>query len=346
MPKMYSFRRFRTTAAIASLAVGSLLVAGCSDGSSAPEGTTPDAETSAPEETTPEATADEDGVAAGSGLEEVHAKIEALELDTDLAAMVPEYFTDRGKLVVAARSAAPYFVVNPGNEYSGLNVDLNTSISLLLGLEIDYLQTTSDATVPGLQAGRLDMSAPMGDFLERQEEVDFVDYAKSEVSALSMVENGLNIQQSSDLCGYVVAIEQGAATEKTVARVAENCAAAGEEEPTTDSYPDKNAALLAVQSGRADLLLAPFASNAAVSNESPDMFVSEPLSDALEFPGGGAIYGIATAKGNGLAEVVLAAIERLVEHGIYDELFTAYGIDKAKLDPAEVIINGGSEQVS
>lgn len=112
------------------------------------------------------------------------------------------------------RPAAPYVVVKPGNQYSGLAIDIYQEVGRQLGLKVNYVETSFDALVPGLQSKRIDMTAPMGDYLDRQDEVDFVDYAKSEVSALSLVERKLSVKSSADLCGKAVAIEVGAATEK------------------------------------------------------------------------------------------------------------------------------------
>lgn len=324
MPGRLSRVSMATTAVVAL----SLGLAGCGKGAST-------------KSTVPESASA--GGGATAGVAAVQAQIARLAKDGKLAAEVPDYYRGRGKLIVAARSAAPYFMVSPGPKYSGINVDLDTAIGRLLGLQITYLETTSDAVVPGLDSRRLDLSAPMGDFTDRQAKVDFVDYAKSEVSALTKKPSKSSVKSSSDLCGLTIGIEQGAATEEAVTRIGQVCTSAGKKAPTTNSYPNKNAAVLAVQSGRADLLLAPFASNAEVSNKNPQQFESQPLSDALKLPGGGAVYGMATTKGAGLDKIVLAALKELVARGIYDELFKAYGIEKAKLDHDQIVINGGTE---
>ncbi len=259
------------------------------------------------------------------------------------AADVPAYYRDKGTLEVGVRSAAPYVVVKPNDEYSGLAIDIYEEVGRQLGLEVNYVQTSFDALVPGLQSKRIDMTAPMGDYKDRQDEVDFVDYAKSEVSALSLVERKLAIRTSSDLCGRTVAIEVGAATEKATKQIDADCTAAGKAALKVDAYPNKNAGVLAVQSQRADILLAPFAANAEVSNAQPDAFVSEPLSDALELPGGGAVYGIAVTKNSGLADVVVKVIQQMAADGTYDELFAKYGIEKAAIGHDQIKVNGVQE---
>lgn len=262
---------------------------------------------------------------------------------TGPAALVPEQYREAGALIAGVRPAAPYVTVASGENYSGLAIDLYQKIGEVLELDIEYLEITADAAVPSLQAERIDMTAPMGDFVERQELVDFVDFAKSEVSALSLTDRALKIGKSSDLCGLTVAVEIGVAAEQAIEQISQECVDAGKEPIASNQYPDKNAGVLAVQSARVDALIAPFAANAEVANAQPAMFVSEPISDALSYPGGGAVYGIAVTKGTGIAEAIEAALQALAADGSYDALFAEYGIAAASLAHDDLVINGVTE---
>lgn len=46
------------------------------------------------------------------------------------------------------RPAAPYVVVKPGNQYSGLAIDIYQEVGRQLGLKVNYVETSSTRWCP------------------------------------------------------------------------------------------------------------------------------------------------------------------------------------------------------
>lgn len=65
-----------------------------------------------------------------------------------MATQVPGYYRDKGTLEVGVRPAAPYVVVKPGNQYSGLAIDIYQEVGRQLGLKVNYVETSSTRWCP------------------------------------------------------------------------------------------------------------------------------------------------------------------------------------------------------
>ena len=205
---MFSIRR--VTTAIALMTAGSLLAAGCGDGGGSGD-------------------FDQGDVAA---------------VDVDTLAEVKE----RGELVVGVRfDVEPYGFVPEGQSTPvGFEIDLAEQFAEDLGVDVSFVQVTSDNRIPNLQTGKVDMlMASMIRTPERLEVIDFSRIYFSDEQTL-MVPAGSDIEGVDDLDGKTVAVAQGGAEGAQVEKVAP-----GAELLTLQSWPN---ALQAMLRGEADAI--------------------------------------------------------------------------------------------
>src|SRR5699024_7869741 len=82
-------------------------------------------------------------------------------------------------ILVAADSGSvkPLKYTEDGSdEIIGLIPDLTEEYAERLGVDLDIQRVSGDAVVPGLQSNRFDVALGIGDFQERQDEMDFIDF--------------------------------------------------------------------------------------------------------------------------------------------------------------------------
>lgn len=258
--------------------------------------------------------------------------------DSKLAAMVPAQIRSKGTIVAAMSVDAPYVNIE-SSKITGVMPDLYQAIGAKLGLKVQFVQTKFDAVVPGIQAGRFDVSAPLGDFVERQQQMDFADFAQSQVTALVKASGQFKPTSASDLCGHTAGVENGANTQLVIQDINKTCSTP----IATKTFPDLNAANLALDSGRIDVVVAPAAPNGYAAKQSSGKFVNEKIDGADKLASGTATYGIVSKKGSGLAQAFTAALIELQKSGEYDKIFKNWGLEQSEI-PADMLKVNGSTQ--
>ncbi|TMK24419.1 MAG: transporter substrate-binding domain-containing protein, partial [Actinobacteria bacterium] len=96
-----------------------------------------------------------------------------------IAAQVPAAIKSKGTLNVAteAQYAPNEFVAPDGHTIIGMDPDLVTALAAVMGLKVKVINSTFEAIIPGLAAGRYELGASsFTDTKERQKTVDFVTY--------------------------------------------------------------------------------------------------------------------------------------------------------------------------
>lgn len=270
------------------------------------------------------------------------AEIATLDLDPDLAGLVPEKDRDR-TLVYATSDNAPYFSVKSDGSFEGLAVDIAEQLSSILDIDIEYQTTTLDATIPGIQSGRIDISGPAGDFVERQALVDFTDVAQSNVTLLLREDSDFAPASNLDLCGATLGIKKGAGTQNVLDAVSAQCTAAGEAPVDISTYNDLSQGNLAVRSGRIDAVVAPTAPNHLAAAQTDSGFVVLTIDDMQSLPAATATYGFETAKDSGLAQALAGALQLMHDEGVYEALFEKWQIPDSQIPGDEIVVNGSTQ---
>lgn len=251
------------------------------------------------------------------------------------AKLVPASIKSKGTLTVAAdASYAPNeFIGSDGKTVVGMDADLAKAIGADLGLKVKVVNETFDGIIPGIQSGKYDLGmSSFTDTKAREKIVDFVTYFSAGTSFFVKSSGGPAINSLADLCGHKVAVEKGTTQQDDATGESKKCT--GGQKVDVEVYNDQNAANLALSTGKADVSMADSPVAAYQVKKSNGMFK---LSGQ---PYGTAPYGIASPKGDGLDNAVLAAMKTLIQNGTYMTILKKWGIQAGAI--SDPVINGAT----
>ena len=255
--------------------------------------------------------------AGGSNVQanDVGPAVEIAKSDA-IAALVPEEIRDKGTFTVAINpDIAPVKFLDSNGEFAGLIPELLTQAGTVMGLEPTMQQAAFDALVPGLEAQRFDVIASIGDFKERQEKIDFIDYLKTGSALIVSADFEKDKVELSDLCGLKISYVRGTFQQGQIEGVTDDCAADGKESLKAAGYGDANAALLSVKSGQADGFWGDIQSLLYNAKTSPEIY--KVVSDDVAGP-----YGIGiNLEKTGLVRFVNGTLERIRRDGTWNTLY-------------------------
>ena len=237
------------------------------------------------------------------------------------AAKLSSALKSAGTVKVAAdASYAPNeFFASDNKTVQGMDVDLGKAIGAELGLTFEFSNVSFDSIIPSL-GNRFDLGmSSFTDNKKREQTVDMVDYFSAGTSFMVKSSSSLNPSTVADLCGKSVAVEKGTTQLDDATAQKKKC------KLTVLAFPDQNAANLALQSGRADVVLADSPVNAYAAKQSNGQF------KIVGQVYGTAPYGIAVPKGGkyaGFADAIKLALEDLKSKGVYDQILQKWGISE------------------
>src|SRR5437016_10664984 len=168
---------------------------------------------------------------AGCGSSKKSTTTSATEAPTSaanaaIAAQVPAAIKAKGNLIVAseAQYAPNEFIAPDGHTVIGMDPDMVKAIAAVLGLKVSVVNSTLEAIIPGLAAGRYDIGASsFTDTKEREKTVDFVDYFKAGLSFYAKSSANPGVNKLADLCGKSVAVEKGTVELEESEKQAKTC---------------------------------------------------------------------------------------------------------------------------
>ncbi len=250
-----------------------------------------------------------------------------------IAAQVPAAIKAKGTLVVASEAeyAPNEFIAPDGHTVIGMDPDMVKAIAAVLGLKVKVVNSTFEAIIPGLAAGRYDIGASsFTDTKEREKTVDFVTYILVGESFLTKTNGGPKVNTLADLCGHKVSVEKGTVELEEAEKQNTKCKAAGKP-ITLLIFPGQNDANLALSSGRAEI---DYADSPIIAYQVRKLGVSVRSSPTF----GAAPYGLALPKGNGMAKPVLEALKVLMANGTYTAILKKWELQGAAI--TSPVING------
>lgn len=256
----------------------------------------------------------------------------------DASITLPPELANKSEIVVAAdASYAPNeFYADDNKTIIGLDIDLANALGQALGKPVRVENAPFDAILPGLQAGKYDIGmSSFTDTKEREQTFDFVTYFTAGTSLMVKKGNpgGLN---PDALCGKKVAVQKGTTqADEDLPERSKTCTDGGQPAIESLIFPDQGAANLALQSGRAEAVLADSPVIAYQIKQTNGQFEQAGATYAT------APYGIAVVKGNGYAQPLLAALESVQSQGVYTRILEAWGAQGGALN--EPVINGAVE---
>ena len=258
----------------------------------------------------------------------------ALTKDETIAAMLPDTVKSGGKVRVASGVSFPpmEFFDTDNKTVLGFDADLGAALGQVLGVAFEFQNTNFDGIIGGLNAGRYDLSlTSMIDKLSRQGTVDFVDYLNSGITFMVVKGNPKGLTDKLALCGQTVAVEKSATGDLTADDITKECATGGKPAVKKLPFPDQASAVQALQSGRADAVLALDLTLAYNVKQTPDAF------EIASKPFGTLPVGIPVPKSNPkLRDAVQAALKKVIENGTYDALLAKWNLTDQALKDAPI----------
>ncbi|AYN30591.1 extracellular solute-binding protein family 3 [Streptomyces albus] len=255
-------------------------------------------------------------------------KLPTVKTDPEVARLVPAAFKAKKKLVFATAgpNAPIVFYKGDNKTLTGYTIDLGNALGDAMGLNIEWKNISFDSVLPGLAAGRYD--GAMSSFSiehERLSSADFVSYYLSGGGFLIKKGSGIKVNAFEDLCGYRVSVKKGVSQVEALAEASRDCRARGEKPIKSLQFPESNAVVLALQSGRADVAV----------NDKPQMLYAAQQSHgelcvSSVYQTSHSIAGIAIQKGSPLAKPLQAAVDSLLKSGAYEQISDIWGANVTK----------------
>lgn len=257
-----------------------------------------------------------------------------LTKDDTIAALLPDAVKTSSKVRVASGVSFPpmEFFDTDNKTVLGFDADLGAALGQVLGVSFEFQNTNFDGIIGGLNAGRYDLSlTSMIDKKSRQGTVDFVDYLNSGVTFMVVKGNPKGLTDKLALCGQTVAVEKSATGDLTADDITKECTTAGKPAVTKLPFPDQASAVQALQSKRADAVLALDLTLAYNVKQAPDAF------EIASKPFGTLPVGIPVPKSNPkLRDAVQAALKKVIESGAYDVLLAKWNLTDQALKDAPI----------
>jgi polar amino acid transport system substrate-binding protein len=165
---------------------------------------------------------------------------------------------------------------------------------------------------------------------DREKSFDQVAFLEDHYEFMSLA-SGPDIGSSmDDLCSLKISLVAAASSIPVLKDQSTKCTAAGKPAITILTFADQGSATLAVQSKQAD------ATTATVTNLG---YISKQAEGTFKLGGPGYLYvyiGIATKKGNGMADAIAKGINELIASGEYQQILERYGVEDDAMDQALV----------
>jgi polar amino acid transport system substrate-binding protein len=259
----------------------------------------------------------------------------AAATNASIAAQVPARYKAKGTLTVAseAQYAPNEFIAPDGHTVIGMDPDMVKALAAVMGLKANVVNSTFEAIIPGLAAGRYDIGASsFTDTKEREKTVDFVTYLSVGEAFLSKANGGPKLNALTELCGHTVSVEKGTTELEDAEKQNKKCQAAGKPIKLL-IFPGQNDANLALSSGRAEV---DFADSPIIAYQVRKLGVNVRSSPTF----GTAPEGLALPKGNGMAKPVLEALKVLMANGTYQAILKRWELQSAAL--SNPTINGAT----
>lgn len=235
-----------------------------------------------------------------------------------------------------ASYAPASFFAPDGRTIIGFEPDLAAAMAEVLGVRFKMVNIDFTEALSLVADHRVDavMSA-MTDTAERQEQVDFVDYFSAGTAIVVQRGNPQGISQLDDLCGQVVAVEDGTVQVDMLARAQPGCTGMP---ITVTTYPTNSDALVQLRTGRAAAVLNDYPPAVYLTTDARTRSHFQLASTAQYEPGP---YGIAVAKDRAqLRDVLYDTMTQLMRTGVYTEVLRRWSVTDGAVP--EVTINAGA----
>ncbi|BDI23221.1 ABC transporter substrate-binding protein [Herbiconiux sp. L3-i23] len=260
----------------------------------------------------------------------------AIAVDDAAAALLPDDIVEAGVLEIGTDATyAPNEFKDADGNPVGWEIELADAMAAKLGLTTNYNIAKFDNILPAVIGAKYDLGlSSFFDTLERQEQVDMVDYYTAGIQWATPA--GTTVDPD-DACGLTVAVQNGTTQAlDDVPAKSQACVDAGKAAIEILGYDTQDDATAAVTLGRAD----------AMTADSPVIqYAVKQSGGKLELSGdvySVFLYGMPVQKDRGtLAEALQASLQSLMDDGTYSEILSKWGVETGAIDSID--INGATE---
>lgn len=258
--------------------------------------------------------------------------VPALAVNEAAAKLLPESIKATRVLRVAIPTNEPptQFYREGTQEMTGTNPDVARLIGETLGVKVEIQVANFDSIIPGLAAGRYDMTvSSMTPTAKRMEVLDFVDYMQMGNSIAVPSGNPLGISSEGSLCGKKVGLLTGSyQLAVNVPAIDEDCTAAGNDAIQRSEFQDTRQAISALTSGRLDAVLADSPILDFAASQNPQIEIAS----KYDFTP----VGVGMPKDSGMVKAVSAALDSVIKSDSYLKVLGKYGLESAAITDARV----------
>ncbi|MGV8851423.1 MAG: ABC transporter substrate-binding protein [Rhodoglobus sp.] len=261
-------------------------------------------------------------------------------VDEDAAALLPQDVLDRGKIRIAMGVPYPPFVAyGDDDKIIGVDVDMVAALSAKLGIPFEVNHQVFESVIPSLQSDRHDViMMGMNDSLERQGTLNFVEEINAGFAIVVEKGNPESITTLMDLCGLSVSTQKSTVQAEMLENLKGDCVAAGSEGIDVQGLPVAQDAQTALRAGRVQAYVvdAPVAAYTVATAGDGEYF--EMIADPENPQGFNPVYtGFALLNDRTeLTDALQAAMQDLMDEGIYQSILDSHGMGSLALDEALV----------
>jgi polar amino acid transport system substrate-binding protein len=275
---------------------------------------------------------------AATATKDTSASDDGIRYDASLNAKLPAPVRSRGeiRLVTDGAYAPMEQMAADGNTIIGFEPDLASALGSVLGIKVTMVKGDFDSSLDAVNKGTYDgVLSAMNDTPEREKKADFVDYFQAGTSIIVGRGNPQGITDLNDLCGQVVASQEGTVQDDLLHRSQRGC---GSRKMTIKQFKTNADALEQLRTGKAVAVLNDYPPAAYLAGDVKTRAYFQLASTVQYEPG---LFGIAVAKSNGqLRDALRAALDRLIRSGAYNELLQRWNLIGGGL--ATTSVNAGS----
>lgn len=254
----------------------------------------------------------------------------------DLADKVPASLKEKGTIVVGTSIGYPpyMFYDKDGTTLLGYEPELMAIWAKSLGLKTDWKSASFASLFSGLESKRYDILLNgIVDTEERRGKYLIVNYAKDGWTVVFAKGNPKTITDKQSLCGLRAGVV-ASTSQVNMETISKECEAAGKKGIEVSVFDADTAGLLALRSGRVDIVSVQSPSGAYYVKQNPDQF--ELLASENFKPG--EVAFILPKGETELAEAIREAIQASIDDGSYAKVMEAWGMSSLAVEKA--IIHG------
>lgn len=243
----------------------------------------------------------------------------AAEVIPALHDALPQEYQESGITAAVFNDWAPDEFIDAHGDLKGWSVDLAKEIEERLGVPFEYVPTSFDAIIPGLQSKRFDAGfSSFGTTAERLKALDFVSQRKIGTSFAYPQSSEFDIKSTNQICGLTIAVLNGSWDIQLLEEInANECA---DNPITLQTHNTQAQAELAVRSNRADMTVGASVKLAYMAQQTGDLAVSELVLSPVN-------SCIGVRKGDPLGQVLTDTIQSMIDDGTYEEIMAKWGLD-------------------